>query len=48
MYISMYTCAYISYSQKSASFTVTSVTGVLTIQNHIKICNKYLKNWLGN
>ena len=33
-----------SHSQKSATFTVTSVTGVLTTQHHIKVGNKYLKN----
>ena len=36
----------LSHSQKSATVPVTSVTSVLTIQHHIKICNKYLKNWL--
>ena len=33
-----------SHSKKSATFTVTSVAGVLTRQNHIKVSNKYLKN----
>ena len=37
-----------SHSQKSATFTVTSVAGVLTMQRHIKTCKKYLKNWLGD
>ena len=37
-----------THSQKSATFTVTSVTGVLIMQHHIKVCNKYLKNWLGD
>ena len=29
---------------KSATVTVTGVTGVLTRQNHINVCNKYFKN----
>ena len=33
-----------SHSQKSATFTVTSITSVLTMQYYIKACNKYLKN----
>ena len=33
-----------SKSQKSVTFTVISITGVLTMQNHIKICNTYFKN----
>ena len=33
---------YMSHSQKSATFTV--VTGISTMQSHIKVCNKYLKN----
>lgn len=33
-----------SHSQKSATFTVTSVTTALTRHNHIKVCNKYLEN----
>ena len=37
-----------SHSQKSATFTVTSITGVLTMQYHIKVCNNYLKNFLGD
>ena len=37
-----------SHSQKSATFTVTSITDVLTMQHHIKACNKYLNNWLGD
>ena len=37
-----------SHSQKSETFTVTSVTDVLTMQHHINLCNKYLKNWLGD
>ena len=37
-----------SHSQKSATFTVTSVTDVLTMQRHINLCNKYLENWLGD
>ena len=37
-----------SHSQKSATFAVTSITGVLTMQYHIKVCNNYLKNFLGD
>ena len=33
-----------SHSQKSATFTVTSIAGVLAVQHHIKVCKKYLKN----
>ena len=33
-----------SHSQRSAIFTVTSVLSALTMQNYIKVCNKYLKN----
>ena len=33
-----------SHSQKNPALTVTSVTGVLTMQNYIKVCNKFLKN----
>ena len=40
--------AHMSHSQKSATFTATSATGVLTMQHHVKICNKYLKNCLGD
>ena len=29
---------------KSATYTVRSVRCVLIMQNHIKVCNKYLKN----
>ena len=36
----------LSHSQKSD--TVTSVTVVLTMQNHINVCHKYLKNGLGD
>ena len=32
-----------SHSQKSATFTVTSITVALTMQHHIKVWNKYLK-----
>ena len=32
------------HSQKNAALTVTSVTGVLTMQNYIKVCNKFFKN----
>ena len=35
-----------SHSQKSATFTVTNATGELTMQNHLKVFNKYLKNSL--
>ena len=37
-----------SHSQKGVTFTVTSVTGVLTMQIDTKICIKYLKNWLAD
>ena len=37
-----------SHSQKSVTFTVTSVIGVLTMQIDTKICIKYLKNWLSD
>ena len=39
-----YNIAHMNHSQISATFTVTSATGVLTMQHHITICNKYLKN----
>ena len=35
-----------SHSRKSATFTATSVMGVIIMQHLIKVCNKYLKNWL--
>ena len=37
-------CKAMNHSQKSVTSTVSSVTGVLTMQNHIKVCNKYFKN----
>ena len=33
---------------KKCSIYLTSVTSVLTMQHHVKVCNKYLKKWLGD